>query len=135
MQQKIDDGILFVKASKEEGSMIRSWRMMTYDKAKGYWFGQMSIPLLENLMANGGLIPPAKEALAEMKRIQAAIDAERMKPDEEVRCYIEPPVKATLYAHQRRAMNMALINFGLIEPDQIKEDKKCRENANMPERS
>ena len=73
--------------------------------------------------------------LAEMKRIQTAIDAERMKPDEDVKCYIEPPVKATMYAHQRRAMNMALINFGLIEPDQIKEDKKCRENANLPERS
>lgn len=116
MQQKIEDGVIFVKAPKEEGAKIRSWRMMTFDKEKGYWYGNLSIALLQNLRASGGLIPQASEALAEMKKVQAAVDAERVKPDEAVECYIKPPVKAKLYTHQARAMNMALINFGLVPP-------------------
>lgn len=119
MQQKVDNGLLLVKATKEEGSMIRSWRMMNYDKEKGYWYAPMSIGLLENLKNNGGLIPPAKTALNDLKEIQAAIDQERMKPDAEIECYIDPPVKANLYTHQKRAINMALINFGLIDPKEV----------------
>lgn len=119
MQQKIEDGVIFVKASKEEGAKIKSWRMMTLDKEKGYWYGAISIPLLTNLKEIGGLIPTAKEALKTLTEVQAAIDKERVKPDEEVSCYIKPPVKADLFKHQARAMNMALINFGLIEPKEV----------------
>ena len=119
MQQKIEDGVIFVKASKEEGTKIKSWRMMNFNKDKGYWYGNISIPLLQNLMDIGGLIPKAKDTMEHLIKVQAAIDAERVKPDEEVKCYIKPPVKAELFKHQARAMNMALINFGLIDPKEV----------------
>lgn len=119
MQQKIEDGVIFVKASKEEGAKIKSWRMMKYEKEKGYWYGSISIPLLQNLKDNGGLIPKASEALKQLMQVQAAIDAERVKPDEEVKCLIKPPVKADLFKHQARAMNMALINFGIVPVSEV----------------
>lgn len=118
MQQKIDNGIIFVKADKSEGSMIRSWRMMKWDKDKGFWYGDVSKQLLEKLNENGGLIPPAKKELAMMRRVQDAVDRERVKPDEQVKLLMDVPVKASLYAHQKRAFNMAAYVFGLAEPEE-----------------
>lgn len=116
MQQKLQDGIIFVRASKEEEAIIKTWRMMTKDKDQGIWYAPISRPLLENLKRNGGLIPPAKKELEKMQLTQKAVDAERIKPDGEVKPMIEYPVKAKLYTHQIRAANMALMTFGIIDP-------------------
>jgi len=121
MQQKIDNGIIFVKASKEEEAVIKTWRMMKKDKDKGYWYGEITRPLLENLQRNGGLIPPAKAILKEMLTVQAAVDAERLKPDKEIKPRYKYPVKAKLFTHQTRAANMALMVFGILPPDGRKE--------------
>ena len=117
MQQKLDGQTLFIKASKEESSVIRAWHLMTLDKNRGYWYAEISIGLLEKLQQTFGLIPPAQDALTKLRRIQAAVDKERIRPDKDVECYIDPPVKVKLYKHQERAYNMALINFGLLDPD------------------
>ena len=117
MQQKIDDGIIFVKATNEEEAVIKTWRMMKKDKEKGYWYGLITRPLLENLKRNGGLIPPAKKILDEMMRVQAAVDLERVKPDKEIKPRYKYPVKAKLFTHQTRAANMALMVFGVVKPE------------------
>ena len=122
MKQKMDGGVIFVKASKEEGAVIKTWRLMKYDKEKDWWYGDVSRPLLENLKRNGGLIDPAKRELEKLDRIQAAVDAERVKPDEEVKPLCKFPVKVPLFTHQNRAANMAAYIFGLIEPER-KEDE------------
>lgn len=119
MQQKIDKGMIFVKATKEEEATIKTWRMMKKDKNKGYWYGEITRSLLENLKRIGGLIPPAKHILKEMVAIQDAVDAERVKPDNEVVCYKKPPVKVKLFKHQQRAYNMALMVFGIIKPEEL----------------
>lgn len=117
MQQKIEDGIIFVKASKEENAIIKTWRMMKKDKEKGYWYGEITRPLLENLRKSGGLIPQAKAILKEMLTVQKAVDAERLKPDKEIKARYKYPVKAKLFTHQIRAANMALMVFGILPPD------------------
>ena len=122
MQQKIEDGIIFVKASKEEDAIIKTWRMMKKDKEKGYWYGEITRPLLDNLQRNGGLIPPAKAILKEMLTIQKAVDKERMT--EEPKPLIVPPVKVKLFKHQVRGYNMALMTLGLVEP--IKEENESK---------
>lgn len=116
MQQKIEGGVIFVRATKEESAVIKGWRMMRFDKEKGWWYGDVSKQLLGNLKRNGGLIPPAMEALERMNGIQAAVDAERVKPDEDVEPMYDFPVKATLFKHQVRAANMAGMIFGLVDP-------------------
>ena len=116
MQQKIDDGMIFVRASKEEEAVIKTWRLMKKDKEKGYWYGSISRPLLENLKRNGGLIPPAKKILDEMLTVQAAVNTERIKPDSKIKARYKYPVKVKLFTHQTRAANMALMVFGIVDP-------------------
>ena len=117
MRQKIDNGIIYVQPSKEEEAVIKTWRMMKKDKEKGYWYGAISRPLLENLKRNGGLIPPAKKILDDMLTVQAAVDAERIKPDKSISPRYKYPVKAKLFTHQVRAANMALMVFGVVPPE------------------
>ena len=124
MQQKIEDGIIFVKASKEEDTIIKNWRMMKKDKKKEYWYGEISRPLLENLQRNGGLIPPAKAILKEMLTIQKAVDKERMT--EEPKPLIVPPVKVKLFKHQVRGYNMALMTLGLVEPPKEENESESK---------
>lgn len=116
MQQKIEDGIIFVKASKEEDTIIKNWRMMKKDKEKEYWYGEISRPLLENLQRNGGLIPPARKILNDMLAVQKAVDAERVRPTKEIKPRYKYPVKAKLFTHQIRAANMALMILGVVKP-------------------
>ena len=122
MQQKIEDGIIFVKPTKEEEAIIKNWRMMKKDKKKEYWYGAISRSLLENLQRNGGLIPPAKAILKEMLTIQKVVDAERLKPDKEVKARYKYPVKAKLFTHQIRAANMALMVFEILPPEEHVEE-------------
>lgn len=124
MQQKIEDGIIFVKASKEEDAIIKTWRMMKKDKEKGYWYGEITRPLLENLQRSGGLIPPAKAILKEMLTIQKAVDKERMT--EEPKPLIVPPVKVKLFKHQVRGYNMALMTLGLVEPPKEENESESK---------
>lgn len=116
MLQKIANGMIYVKADKEQDAVIKTWRMMTKDKEKGYWYAPISKPLLLNLQRNGGLIPPAQKILNQLLTVQEAVDAERVKPDSEVKPMADFPVKANLYTHQVRAANMALMTFGAVPP-------------------
>ena len=120
MQQKIEGDYIYVKGSKEDDAIFRKWRLMKKDRKNGIWYGRISRQLLEKLKKHGGLIPPAKKALAEMDVIQDAVDAERIRPDAEVVALYPFPVKADLFKHQIRAANMAGVIFGVISPDEIK---------------
>lgn len=116
MLQKIEGGLIYVKADKEQDAVIRTWHLMKKDKEKGYWYGIISKQLLLNLQRNGGLIPPAKRLLDQMLTVQEAVDEERVKPDKDVKPMYRYPVKAKLYTHQIRAANMALMTFGAVPP-------------------
>jgi len=116
MMMKLDGGYIFVKATKEEGAVIKTWKMMSKDKQKGWWYGRASLQLLDKLYHNGGLIPAAKKEMERLAQIQEAVDRERIRPAEDLKPMAEYPVKPNLYAHQIRAANMALMVFGMAEP-------------------
>lgn len=116
MMMKLDGGYIFVKATKEEESVIKTWKMMTKDKQKGWWYGKASLQLLDKLYHNGGLIPAAKKEMERLRDIQDAVDRERIRPAEELEPLAEYPVKPKLYAHQIRAANMALMVFEMAAP-------------------
>ena len=111
-QQKLEGSTFYIRGTKEDDAKIKKWHLMKYDRKNKYWYGDVSLALLEKVQENGGLIPPAKKALKDLKNIQAAVNSEKVKDN--VVCYIEPPVKARLYEHQKRAFNMALMAFGII---------------------
>ena len=116
MMMKVDNGYIFVKATKEEESVIKTWKMMSKDRQKGWWYGRLSLQLLDKLYHNGGLIPAAKKEMERLAHIQEAMDQERIRPAEELKPMAEYPVKPNLYAHQVRAANMALMVFEMVEP-------------------
>jgi len=119
VQQKVENGVIFVKASKEESASIKSWRMMKFDRERNWWYGEISMPLLKKLERLGGLVAPAREELERAERVRQAVDKERMKPDADVVPLADYPVKAKLFTHQMRAANMALILFGIIDPEKV----------------
>ena len=116
MMMKVDGGYIFVKASREEEAVIKTWKMMSKDKQKGWWYGRISLQPLDKLYHNGGLIPAAKKEMERLAYIQEAVDRERTRPAEGLKPMVKYPVKPNLYAHQTRAANMALMVFGMVEP-------------------
>ena len=118
MQQKIDENFMYLKPTeKEEIAKIKSIRMFKEDRKAGYWYGELSKTLLEKTKSAFGLIRPAQNKLDEFNRVQAAVDKMRNLPNDEVPDLVEYPVNANLFIHQRRAVNMALLTFGVLDPD------------------
>ena len=115
MMMKLSDGYIFVKASEQEEATIKSWRLMTKDRKNNWWYGKESLQLLQKLYQAFGLTKVAKKRMDELLRIRSAVDAERIRPNEELKPLTEYPVKAKLYSHQVRAANMALMIFELAE--------------------
>ena len=89
---------------------------MKWNKKQNWWEGLVCAELLNRLSK---LIPLPKPLNAERYRlnaVQEAVDAERVRPTEDLKPFVKYPVKRNLYAHQMRAANMALLTFGLMDP-------------------
>lgn len=97
--------------------MIKSWHLMKKNEA-GQWVGRISLPLLQMINRNCGLIPAAKKEMERLASIQEAVDRERTRLAEDLKPMAEYPVKPSLYAHQMRACNMCLLTFGMIDPQE-----------------
>lgn len=57
-----------------------------------------------------------------LQRIRDTVEA--VRDDPQPVAVIPPPVNATLYAHQVRAYDMALLTFGAVTPEQVEEAKR-----------
>lgn len=93
---------------------LRSWGLLTYHKPTQTLRGAVSLELLDNLSGLGRL---PREIEAERQRLRAvkeAIDAER--GNEHPVPLVHYPVKAKLFEHQIRGCNLALLTFGVVDP-------------------
>lgn len=118
MQIKMDEGyIIIIEANSTQTAVLKSWGgMMKWNKRQKWWEGLVCAELLNRL---AGLIPLTKPLDAERHRlnaVQEAVDAERVRPASDLKPLVKYPVKRSLYVHQMRAANMALLTFGLINP-------------------
>lgn len=118
MRIKMDKGyIIIIEADSTQAAVLKSWgSMMKWNKRQKWWEGLVCAELLNRL---AGLIPLPKPLAAERHRlnaVQEAVDAERVRPAEDLKPLVRYPVKRNLYAHQVRASNMCLLAFGLVEP-------------------
>ena len=118
MRIKMDKGyIVLIEADSTQTAVLKSWGgMMKWNKRQKWWEGLVCAELLNRL---AGLIPLPKPLNAERYRlnaVQEAVDAERVRPTEDLKPFAKYPVKRNLYAHQMRAANMALLTFGLMDP-------------------
>lgn len=118
MRIKMDKGyIIIIEADSTQTAVLKSWGgMMKWNKRQKWWKGLVCAELLNRL---AGLILLPKPLDAERHRlnaVQEAVDAERVRPARDLKPLVKYPVKRTLYAHQMRAANMALLTFGLMDP-------------------
>ena len=87
-------------ADQVQFSIIKSWNLMKWDKQT------------KSLM--GKPYPNIAEYYEKLRKTREAVDKERLS-ENPIPIY-KPPVKSTLYKHQTRGYNMALLTFNWAEP-------------------
>lgn len=114
--------IYIIDVDNVQGGVLKGWtQLIRWNRERRQWEGRVCLELLDRL---SGFLKPMNKMLPgsieeerwKMRRIQEAVDAERVKPDAEVSAMVKPPVKAKLFKHQQRALNMCLMTFGLVDP-------------------
>lgn len=119
MRTRLKDGyIQIIEADAAQAAALKSWGQVTWNKKERRWEGLSSLELIERLdkLSDGPLSASVQAERARLEAVQKAVDAERVRPAQEVRPLCKYPVKKPLYTHQVRAANMALLTFGLIKP-------------------
>lgn len=115
MKMKIENGSLIVADTDSmQYAVIKSWNAMKWNRSRQWFEGDATGELLNRMAGIVRLPAPIEAERQRMNRIQAAVDLERMKDVPEPLC--KYPVKISLFRHQIRGANMALLTFGLIEP-------------------
>lgn len=122
MKMALKDGQILIKeADNNQFLIIKSWSKMKWSKAEQMLYGPADIELLNKLAGIVRLPGPIEERRQKLNEVAAAVDRERVK--EEPEPLYKYPVKLSLYKHQIRGANMALMVFGLIEPPREEAEK------------
>lgn len=118
MQIRMKGGcIQIIEADSTQTAVLKSWGgMMKWNKRQKWWEGLVSAELLNRLARLVPLPEPLNAERYRLNLIQEAVDAERVRPAEDLKPLVRYPVKRNLYAHQVRASNMCLLTFGLVDP-------------------
>lgn len=116
MKMALKDGQVFIKeANNNQFMVIKSWSKMRWSKQDQMLYGPADIEILNKLADLVPLPKPFEQLRTKLNRIAKAVDAERL--NEEPKPLYKYPVKKTLYKHQMRGANMALMVFELIAPE------------------
>ena len=121
MMMKMENGWVYIKAADKisQEPIMKSWGMLKWNRAKEWFEGMVSRELLNRLRSITRLPAPIEEERIRLNQIQEAVDKERTLPPEELKPLTDYPVTKSLYAHQVRAANMALLTFGLADPKEV----------------
>lgn len=116
MKMAMKDGMIrIIEADVTQSAIIKSWGKMKYSRSNQMYEGPVSMELL-NKLAGLVRLPPVIEAVRKnMNKVQEAVDQERVRKDPKP--LVDYPVTKSLYQHQVRAANMALLTFGLVPPE------------------
>lgn len=118
MKMKLENGNLIVAdLDNTQFAIIKSWNKMRWNKQRQWLEGPATGELLNKMASIVRLPALVEEERQRINGIQDAVDRERMKEDPVPLCKF--PVKANLFRHQVRAVNMCLITFGLIDPPKV----------------
>ena len=105
--------VTLIEVPPSRAAQLKKGGRMQWDRAKQAFTAPASLGLLEYLSALFPLPGPYAAALDQMRRNRAAAERERTKETPEPLCRY--PVRRRLFAHQIRAANMALLDFGILE--------------------
>ena len=111
MKVAIKDGDLLIQqVTSDQYNIIKSWNMMRWVKAQQCLQGRASIGLLDKLTVFGKLPPNIEAYRQKLHRTADLVNAERSAENPEP--LVQYPVTKSLFKHQIRAANMALLTFG-----------------------
>lgn len=105
-----------IEADNVQFTVIKSWSKMRWDRKTQTLTGTADLELLDKLASIVRLPPAVDQRRTELRRIQDAVDRERVNPKPVP--FLPPPVKLPLYAHQVRGYDMALLTFGWVAPNE-----------------
>lgn len=108
------DTLKIIDTDSVQFTVIKSWGKMKYSKKDQMLIGSADMELLDKLTSMVKLPPKVEARRLELHRVQDAVDQERTNPTPHP--FVQYPVKLSLFAHQVRGANMALLTFGWIEP-------------------
>lgn len=94
--------------------LIKGWGF-TYNKVIKAFEALPSLQTIEVLEQYIKLPEPLAKLKQELQQAQELIDAERLKSSEQVQELVRAPIKGKLYAHQQKALQMALQRFKVGE--------------------
>jgi hypothetical protein len=116
---KMVNGTIYIKQADEvQYAVIKSLPGFRWIKAAHLLQGPANLDTLDRLAKMVRLPEYIEAERQRLAGIRRAVDRERAKPNEEVRCLRKPPVKPQLFKHQQRAYNMSLLVFGIIAPEE-----------------
>ena len=118
MMMALKDGMLLIKdADATQAAVIRSWGKFRWNKSTQLFQGYAELEAL-NKLARMVILPPHIETYRkQLEGVQDAVDRERTTKDPKP--LVKYPVSKSLYPHQIRAANMALLTFGIIDPKEV----------------
>lgn len=123
MRMAIKDGrIYIIEFDSTQYGIMRSWGTLRYVRAKKWMEGDVSLEVLNKLAGITTLPPTAAALQKKLAETQQAVDQIRTEKDPEP--LVKYPVKGNLYKHQTRAANMALVEFGLVDPEEVLNTKE-----------
>ena len=120
MKIKIDDGYIYIiEANEFQSSRLKSWKdLVKWEKKSAMWKAPVCLEFLRRFEKICRMPDVLKEEKTRLEKVQQAVDAERIRPADDVRPYYPYPVTKSLYKHQIRAANMALMTFGIVPPEE-----------------
>ena len=115
MKMALKDGQILIKeADNVQFQIIKSWGKMKWSRVSQTLSGVVDIELLNKLAGLVNLPVSIEAERKRLNRIMAAVDKERV--NENPVPIIKPPIKVSLFKHQIRGYNMALMVLGFVEP-------------------
>ena len=125
MEIAMKDGqILMRNLDTVQYNVLRNTGKCIWDKKRQMLIGDVSLELLDTLNYLVRLPERINAEYIRLKRLQEAIDKERL--NENPVPLVKYPVKLPLFAHQVRGANMALLEFGVVEPPEEVRDGVCK---------
>lgn len=123
MRMAIKDGrIYLIEFDSTQYGIMRSWGTLRYVRAKQWMEGTVSLELLNKLAGITQLSPTAAALRKKLADTQQAVD--KLRTEEDPKPLVKFPVKGSLYKHQIRAADMALVEFGLVGPETVLDKKE-----------
>lgn len=118
MKMAMKDGKILIKdADPTQSAVIKSWGTLKWQRGTQMFIGNADLDTLTRLAKMVRLPPIIEETRIRLAKTQEAVEIERTMEHPEA--LVRYPVKMPLYEHQTRAANMALLTFGLLDPERV----------------